>query len=43
MPTLSFVMWVDADLVFESLDEAEGDLVLGSAIGGRPVPMMLDH
>ena len=33
----------DADLVVESLDEAKGDLVLGSAIGGDPFPMTLDH
>src|SRR5918992_3259061 len=33
----------DADLVVKSLDEAEGDLVLGLAIGGDPLPMTLDH
>jgi len=33
----------DADLVVESLDETEGNLVLGFAIGGDPLPMTLDH
>ena len=33
----------DANLVVESLDEAERDLVLGSAIGGDAIPMTLDH
>jgi len=33
----------DADLVVESLDEAERDLVLGFAVGGDAVPMAVDH
>ena len=33
----------DANLVVESLDEAERDFVLGSAIGGDAIPMTLDH
>ena len=33
----------DADLVVESFDEAERDLVLGLAVGGDPVPMTLDR
>lgn len=33
----------DADLVVESFDEAERDLVLGSAVGGDAIPMALDH
>src|SRR6266540_3864869 len=33
----------DADLVVESLDQAEADLVLGSAVGGDAVPVALDH
>ena len=33
----------DADLVVQSLDEAEGDLVLGLAVGGNAVPVPLDQ
>src|SRR6266545_1756691 len=33
----------NADLVVESLDQAEADLVLGSAVGGDAVPVALDH
>src|SRR5262249_36309358 len=33
----------DADFVVETLDEAEGDFVLGPAIGGDAVPVTLDH
>ena len=33
----------DADFVVETLDEAEGDLVVGTAIGGDAVPVTLDH
>jgi hypothetical protein len=33
----------DADFVVETLDETEGDLVVGTAIGGDAVPVTLDH
>ena len=33
----------DADLVVESLDEAQGDLVLGATVGRNPVPVPLDQ
>src|SRR5271167_2112610 len=33
----------DADFVVETLDEAEGDLVVGTAIGGDAVPVTIDH
>src|SRR5215204_239310 len=33
----------DPDLVVEPLDEAERDLVLGSAVGGDAIPMTVDH
>src|SRR3990170_3833034 len=33
----------DADLVVESFDEAEADLVVGVAVGNDPVPVPLDH
>lgn len=33
----------DADLVVQSLDEAERDLVLGLAISGDAIPMTIDH
>src|SRR5882724_6793565 len=33
----------NADLVVESLDEAESDLVFGVAVGRDAVPMPLDH
>jgi hypothetical protein len=33
----------NTDLVVETLDEAERDFVLGSAIGGEPIPVTLDH
>ena len=33
----------DADLGVEALDEAEGDLVLGLAVGRDAIPVPLDH
>jgi hypothetical protein len=33
----------DADFVVETLDETEGDLVVGTAIGGDAVPVTIDH
>src|SRR5216683_1606152 len=33
----------DTDLVVQSLDEPEGDLVFGAAVGGNPVPVLLNH
>ncbi len=33
----------DGELVVEAFDEAEGDLVLWSAVGGNAVPMTIDH
>ena len=33
----------DADFVVETLDEAEGDFVLGTAISGDAVPVTIDH
>ena len=33
----------DADLVVQSLDEAERDLVLGFAVGGDSIPMAINH
>jgi hypothetical protein len=33
----------DTDLVVETLDEAERDFVLGSAVGGESIPVTLDH
>src|SRR5713101_451076 len=33
----------DTNLVVEALDEAEGDLVLGMAVGGQPVPVPVHH
>src|SRR5260370_12357458 len=33
----------DADLVVESFDEAQGDLVLGATVGGNPVPVPLEQ
>src|SRR5260370_27128841 len=33
----------DRDLVVQSLDEPEGALVFGAAVGGNPVPVLLNH
>jgi hypothetical protein len=33
----------DANLVVQSFDETEGDLVLAPAVGGQSVPMPLGH
>ncbi len=33
----------DADFVVETLDEAEGDFVVGTAIRGNAVPVTVDH
>ena len=33
----------DVDLVVQAFDEAERDLVLGSAVGGDAVPVAVDH
>jgi hypothetical protein len=33
----------DADFVVETLDEAEGDFVVGMAIRGNAVPVTVDH
>ncbi len=33
----------DANLVVETLDKAEGDFVLGAAVSGDAVPVMIDH
>ena len=33
----------DADFVVETLDEAEGDFVLGEAVSGDAVPVTIDH
>jgi hypothetical protein len=33
----------DPDLVVQTLDEPEGDLVLGFTVGGNTIPMSINH